>query len=626
MAAPARASQDPPATYSLPSAAGSTSTSLGLRTFTVDKPLALIETQRKSDTSHRQPLRLPRAHDTVRTTVGLGYVQGADWASELLAAGEFKGIQVQTNALVTKGSTGVLFDSGSLSLFDPDRHWRFEGGDVFSNLRGVSRGGRLSWQSAGGRRPAISIYGPRPGTPNRPTVISYRDQIVVGEQTLIDAEIASDRSYLLRSRLVRKRFEIEPSYRSNRRPVPSRDASVFGGVTIWRGVGVNAGLFRSVQAGDRSEWRTLSLRVPLSRLISLTLERAFAAANGTSNTTSAAMASLNAGQLRLFHRHQFGEYDLVRPGFSESVERQQTQSMASYMPSRRLNLTLQLATQRTETGQIQHWEELQTTISATRTTTLRFVTAVPDIRNEQRFRAHFRQELPAHFALQADYGRLSAFQAVPFELDRARVKVMLYKSWRVATPARGAEVRGRVVDHAGRPVSGARVKLGSYTTDTGVDGGYLFRNVPKGDYPLTLDPEFLPADYAWDGRQLPLALSWSSRTEADLLVAPLNAIHGRAYNDRNANGRFDSGEEMAGVVIHLQDRVTATDQQGAYSFYNLWPGTFTLRVNREKLSADVEVIGSDELSVVLGDGHPVTGADFRLQPKTKPIIFGKPGK
>ncbi len=216
--------------------AGSPSAQDGLRTFILAKPPALIDQERHTESVPRAPLRLPTAYESVRTTVGLGYVQGADWASEMLAGGAFNGVQLQANALITKGSSGVLFDNGSISLFDPDRQWRVEGGDVFSALRGVSRGARVSWPSRGGRHPAAAFYGPRPGTPNRPTVVSYRDQIMVGEQTVLDAEVASDKSYLVRSRLATPRYDVDVSYRSNRRPVPGRDASVFASVTMWRGV------------------------------------------------------------------------------------------------------------------------------------------------------------------------------------------------------------------------------------------------------------------------------------------------------------------------------------------------------------------------------------------------------
>ncbi len=134
----------------------------------------------------------------------------------------------------------------------------------------------------------------------------------------------------------------------------------------------------------------------------------------------------------------------------------------------------------------------------------------------------------------------------------------------------------------------------------------------------------LPADYAWDGRRLPLVLHWSSRIHADLLVAPLNALHGRVYCDRNGNDRFDPGEAVTGAVVHLDGRVTATDQHGAYSFYNLPPGPYAPRLDREKLPAEFEATGAVELAVDLGDTGPVTGADFRVTAKMKPIIFQEP--
>jgi len=564
---------------------------------------------------------LPKQRDALRTTVGGGYVQGADWGTELIAAGAVRGIQTQFDILLTQGREGLLVDRGSLSLFDPDRNWRVEAGDIFSGLRGASRGARFSWQLSRGRRPAISVYGHRPGVSARPAVLAYRDQIVVREQTLLDAEIATDRSYLLRSQLAHRRFDVETSYRRTRFPISVADSSLSGGLTLARGLVLTLGAFRSELNGDRSDWRLMSLRVPISRGVALTFERAYSTAAQISNVTSAMMANVVAGDLRLFHRHQFGEYDFARQGLSTSLERQQTQSMAGYTAGQWLNLTLQLATQRTDVGRIEHWEELQSTVRLTRTTTLTAVTAMPDVTNARRMRAYFRQELPARFALQADYGRLSAFQAVPHELDRSRFKLMLYKTWDVGTPVRGAAVTGRVVDHAQHPVAGALVRLGPYSVETDATGKYLFRNVPGGDYALSLDPQHLPADYAWDGRHLRLALKWSSRIDADLLVAPLNAIHGRVFCDRNANGRFDLDEGVAGVVMHLGDRVTATDQRGAYSFYNLQPGQFVVRLNADRLPPDLQPGSRLEIAVELGDNLPVTNADFQVGVKTKPIIW-----
>src|SRR6185503_17637559 len=105
----------------------------GLRTFTIEKPPAPDpdEAHRQSDLSAAAP-RLPQSTDSLLSTVGLGYVQGADWGLTLHSAGGVAGLQVQLESLVTHGFRGAKFDRGSLLVADPDRGWRAEAGDVFS--------------------------------------------------------------------------------------------------------------------------------------------------------------------------------------------------------------------------------------------------------------------------------------------------------------------------------------------------------------------------------------------------------------------------------------------------------------------------------------------------------------
>jgi hypothetical protein len=193
----------------------------------------------------------------------------------------------------------------------------------------------------------------------------------------------------------------------------------------------------------------------------------------------------------------------------------------------------------------------------------------------------------------------------------------------IATPARGATVTGRVIDHSGRGVAGARVILGPYTADTNASGIYTLAHVPRGAYELSLDAALLPADYAWDGRREPVTVTTSGTVQIDLKVAPLNAIHGRVYVDLNNNERFDAGEAVANAVLAAGDRVTASDVNGAYSFYNLWPATYTIILTNVPPGY---MAGTTQLTVTLLDGAPVTGADFRVMPKDKPIIWGTPGK
>ncbi len=82
-----------------------------LRTFTIQKPPELIEQERRTTPVEREPARLPAARDRLRMSLGMGYVQGADWGTELGAVGAFKGVQVQSAALVTRGANGLLVDN-----------------------------------------------------------------------------------------------------------------------------------------------------------------------------------------------------------------------------------------------------------------------------------------------------------------------------------------------------------------------------------------------------------------------------------------------------------------------------------------------------------------------------------
>jgi hypothetical protein len=594
-----------------------------LRTFELVKPVDPAAPSSRAAIPFA-PSRLPVAHDSLKTSIGLGYVQGADWGSELIAGGAFAGAQVQASALVTRGSQGLVFDHGSLMIFEPDARWRVEAGDIFSNLRGAAIGGRFSWSARWGRRPAIAVYAPYRGGDERGTVLAYRDQLVVRGQTVLDAELATDKSYLLRSRLAVPRLEIEATYRAQTEPSTSEDGNLSASVGIGRGVVVSASAFRTFAGADPAEWNSVAVRLPLGRHFDFTVERAFAGSDTASQSTFAAMAGLSAGNLRAFHRHQFGAYDFIGSGSARTVERQQTQSMTSYRAGRHANFTLQLATQRADNGQVRHWEELHSLFRVTRTTSVRTVTAIPDMRDLDRFQANVRQELPSGFALHADYGRISAYQPIPAGLDRPRFKLMVFKTIDLATPARGAEVKGTVTDNTGRAVAGARVKLGPYATQTDASGTYVFRHVPRGQYELTLDQDLLPADFAWDGRGEAVATRPGARIGADLRVTPLNALHGRVYVDRDGNGRYDAGEGVPGAVLQLGGRLTAADQQGAYSFFNVWPGTYTIQLHA--LPPDYTGGPMNERTVTLLDGRPVTGADFTVRARIKSIIWEGDGR
>jgi hypothetical protein len=594
-----------------------------LRTFVVPKDPAArgdenTELLRELHTIAPHPPEAASSH--LSGLAGLGYVQHADWGAEVGAAGAIGGLDLQLDSLITYGNQGAQFDHGTASLADPMRNWRVDAGDLFSDLRGPVRGGRFTWRVTNRWQPSLAIDTPRPGSLDQRTLLVYHDGFRAGPVG-VDGELAQDKSFFLRSRLsTLKRFDVETSYRRGFAPVELRDAGVQIGFRMWKNVSVSAGTFRSDRPADRNDWRTFAVHVPLSHLFGLTLERAFTHTSQSSDVLSAAMVDVHAGSLLFFHRYQWGRSDFLDPGLGP-LDREQLQSMASYSVSPRVHFTVQMASQWLAADRAENWLEWQSDVRLTRRTNLQVAVPLVGSFDAGRVRVRLDQGLPNRFSVFAEYGRPSSYQSIEIGAEQPRFKLMLRRSWTVATPSPSGDIRGQVIDYIGRPVAGARVRLGPYSVDADVDGNYVFSHLPRGEFDLSLDPDLLPADYAWDGRSRRVSVTPSTHAIVDLVVAPLNAIHGRVFVDKNGNGRFDPGEGVAGAVVMLEDRVTATDADGAYDFYNVLPGPHTVRLDAARLPAAFESKAASSLAVELRDDRPVTGVDFVVVARVKPVVW-----
>ena len=257
-----------------------------------------------------------------------------------------------------------------------------------------------------------------------------------------------------------------------------------------------------------------------------------------------------------------------------------------------------------------------------RRTTAQFVMAFPDISDPQRFRARVTHRLSPTLELEGQYGRLSAFQLTrASEGEQSRFMFTVRKTWQIESPARGGEVRGRAIDQAGHPVSGALVRLGPYSAITDEAGNYAFTRVPDGQFELALDRNKLPASYALDEKPRPLTVTRGSREHVDLQVIPLNAIRGRVYLDRNQNGFWDEGEGIPNAVVAVNGSVTATTATGSYAFYNLPPGRYTIRLDVQRLAKGLATASPAELAAELTADYPLVGLDFRVEKKDMPVIM-----
>ena len=191
--------------------------------------------------------------------------------------------------------------------------------------------------------------------------------------------------------------------------------------------------------------------------------------------------------------------------------------------------------------------------------------------------------------------------------------VTIRKTWQVASPARGGEIRGRAIDQAGYRVPGALVRLGPYSAITDAAGDYTFTRVPDGQFELTLDKDKLPAAYASDEKPRSLIVTRTSRERVDLQVIPLNAIRGRVCLDRDRNGYCDEDEGVPNVVVMVNGSVTATSGTGSYAFYNQPPGRYRIRLDVTRLPKGLAPASPAEIDIELTPDYPLLGIDFKVE-------------
>ena len=567
----------------------------------------------------------PPAHESLSLDVGLGLAQGLSGAADVVASGSAEGIRINFNAFLTYGAEGVLVRNGRLTLHDPAGTWSIEAGDVLSDVRGAARGLRLGRALRPWWRPSVALYVHSAAlSASDRSAVAYRDDLQLPFNLSIRGEAISDRSSLLGIRWLQGRFSIDTFSRyTASRGAHDHGASV--SYDLWRGITAQAGARLSTGTAD-DRWYFGGVTVPIAKGAAFTLERTRAGLQAAD--TSAFGLQLPIGKLRVMQRYQWTDIGFVREPAMNATGGRQLQSMASYSPMRRVQLSYQLATQWTASAVARQWTELQTVFTISRATSLHAVTGFPDLVNPERFRFGVQQNLARGFRLAIDYGRLPAFQAPTTDRDapdQARLLVMIRRTFAARTPARGSEIRGRVVDPRGEPVPGAPVTLGPYVTTAGADGSYRFSHVPPGKFDLGLDALHLPARFASDGVRQQLDVTGAHKI-VDLHAVPLHAIHGHVYIDRNGNGQFDADEGIPNVVLRLsKDEVaTMTDEGGAYGFYNLPPGSYRVWIDAERVHRDLKIVSSGSIDVQLDEaGKSRTGVDLQVAVKEKPIVMQK---
>ena len=154
------------------------------------------------------------------------------------------------------------------------------------------------------------------------------------------------------------------------------------------------------------------------------------------------------------------------------------------------------------------------------------------------------------------------------------------------------------------------------TAVTGSDGHYSFDNVPEGAHEVELALEELPADFdPGDRRKNSVVVQPRRTARADFDVLPLMAITGRVSGPEKA--------ELEDIIVRLLpgSRYTSPDKEGAFTFYNVREGDFSVALDPQTMPEGGELQTAPEVAVAvrIGSSPPPVNFSFIVKSIQKPV-------
>jgi len=568
---------------------------------------------------------LPPEHDTLRVGVSVGHILGADSASEVDAAGEFGGREVRAYGVATEGPEGARLQNGYAGVDRPDG-WGAEGGNLPSDIWGLANGVRYVNQPLGGGRPSLALFFPTSASGLTHQVVDGADDVAINRFAAIGGELASDGSWLMRGRYHGDSFGL---FGFDRRAggVLGPAVGFSGYANLPANFALQAGWDRSGSSLSTIASNDAALRIPLLHFGDLTLSSTGVSTFDVRLRQDEARLDLGRGPwlVRAAYQEEQGSVALLGDARSPFGQRQWLGSLA-YLASSRVRLEATAVYRAPDSGPPQSWQQLAASVRLFSRTALGVVAMTPGAPVRDPLHLFLEQGLPDGFTLFVEAGHMPTFQGLGGLDEPVRLKITVRKVFGVPTPPGGGEVRGRVTGAGTAVGEGVPVELGRYRTSTAADGGFLFRNVPPGSYAIGVPASSVPAAFA--GAPPPQAVAVTSRVkhQVELPLVPLATVSGRVFVDRRGDGSEDPAAVAIGIVVRLDDEVTATGRDGSFAFHGVKPGKHQLSVDASRLPHDLLVTTPWQIGVGLPAGASIGGIKFRLVPRPRPFVIEQLGR
>lgn len=564
---------------------------------------------------------VPPRFDTLRLSLGVGYVQGYDMGTTVTGAGKFMGRNVNFNTLLTEGPQGIKPEFGEVEVTDAEQRHEIDGGMLPSDLWGDAAGLRYSMVGKSGNVSSFSLYSAEGESLGHPQVVSVRSEYWPLRSMHVTGELASDGSVV-----VHDNFRVGPlllNTNADRLAETSEfDAGVFGSVPFFRLANLSGGLSQSGLPSNRSRYQTYAAQIPIAHAFAINVGNTSTRDNLTRGSENSVGLSLPFNGVTATTNFQWGTYGNQPYGATTPViNHNQSLSASLGLPvTNRARLNIQSST-RWQPGQGPiTCENVNSYLRFGANTTLSVSSNIPQVSASDALRVTLNQILDPSRSVSLTYGSLSPYQNENVATGSMGFQVMFNQSLDVRTRGVGGTISGRVTNLLGRPLKDVRVYLGPYSIYTPEDGKYEFKDVPSGEYQLGVDDNSLPATYKSCCASQTIIVNDRTRIKSDFQLIPLGTVSGRVFNDRNGDGRYAEGEGVGGVVLKLGDQVTISDPDGKYGFYNVDPGKYELSASASAIPGNL-VQADPNKTVDIRADQALTGVDIRLKFQDKPVVY-----